>query len=345
MTANNSKYKEQHKYTGMLLFCFFMLAILLCFPDTTIPLIRESILIWYNNLLPTLFPAMILSNIVLYIFLHKNNHSFHIPLLSTLYGLDTYGSLVLLLGFLCGFPIGSYLCAKLVREKQLSLDKGQRLLGFCNNLSPIYIVSIYCRLFPVLPPYIVLFIFYGCPLLYGLILLRFRLTAKSTRTSRATLSSEPTEAALAARTTISAKTAGTTLSAQDSRSITELIDYGISDALSSIVRLAGYIVFFRLFLLPLRLMKINLTPKLLLGNLIEITSGVLIYEQYANPADTFTILLYTLPFMTFGGLCCIGQTICMLKDSGLSIPIYLRDKIIQGFLTATIIIIISFVMP
>ena len=324
MTTNISKYKEQHKYTGMLLFCFFMLAILLCFPDTTIPLIRESILIWYNNLLPTLFPAMILSNIILYIFLHKNSHSFRIPLLSALYRLDTYGSLVLLLGFLCGFPIGSYLCAKLVRENRLSSDKGQRLLGFCNNLSPIYIVSIYCRLFPVLPSYIVLLIFYGCPLLYGLILFRF-----------CSLSESP--AKHGALNPSSVQTAA-------SRSITEMIDYGISDALSSIVRLAGYIVFFRLFLLPLRLMGTNLTIKLLLGNLIEITSGVLIYEQYANPADTFTILLYTLPFMTFGGLCCIGQTICMLKDSGLSIPIYLRDKIIQGFMAYAIIIILSFIM-
>lgn len=324
MTTNISKYKEQHKYTGMLLFCFFMLTILLCFPDTTIPLIRESILIWYNNLLPTLFPAMILSNIVLYIFLHKNSHSFRIPLLSALYRLDTYGSLVLLLGFLCGFPIGSYLCAKLVRENQLSPDNGQRLLGFCNNLSPIYIVSIYCRLFPVLPSYIVLLIFYGCPLLYGLILLRFR-----------SLSEFPAKYGVPNPSSVQTTA---------SRSITEMIDYGISDALSSIVRLAGYIVFFRLFLLPLRLMGTNLTIKLLLGNLIEITSGVLIYEQYANPADTFTILLYTLPFMTFGGLCCIGQTICMLKDSGLSIPIYLRDKIIQGFMAYAIIIILSFIM-
>ena len=116
-----------------------------------------------------------------------------------------------------------------------------------------------------------------------------------------------------------------------------MIDYGITDALSSIVRLAGYIIFFRLLLLPLRLLELDQTYSLILGNLIEITSGIQTYSQIAGTSNPYGILFHTLPFMTFGGICCIGQTICMIRDSGLSILIYVRDKILQSILLIVIL--------
>ncbi|MDE6531479.1 MAG: hypothetical protein K2K96_12030 [Lachnospiraceae bacterium] len=304
----------------LLICCFLLLAILLCFPGTALPLIRESILIWYQSLLPTLFPAMILSNIILYIFLNIKKYRFRIPFLSSVYHLDSYGCLVLLLGFLCGFPIGAYLCAKLVKEHRLSHWQGQYLLGFCNNLSPVFLVSIYCQLFPALPKIPVLLLFYGCPLIYGIILSQWSIRSHSKKespTTSITLSQIPGD--------------------QSGRSITEMIDYGITDALSSIVRLAGYIIFFRLLLLPLRLLDLDQTYSLILGNLIEITSGIQTYSQIAGTSNPYGILFHTLPFMTFGGICCIGQTICMIRDSGLSILIYVRDKILQSILLIVIL--------
>ncbi len=298
---------KHRQNTIMLVFCFLLLATLLCFPGTALPLVRESILIWYQSLLPTLFPAMILSNIILYIFLNtKNNHS--------------YGCLVLLLGFLCGFPIGAYLCAKLVRERQLSHEQGQYLLGFCNNLSPVFLISVYCQLFPSLSKVPVLVLFYGCPVIYGVILSHWsvrRLQKKRGDAASPFVKTPPCN--------------------QPGRSIAEMIDYGITDALSSIVRLAGYIIFFRLLLLPLRLMELDHTCSLILGNLIEITSGIQTYSREAGASDVFTILLYTLPFMTFGGICCIGQTICMIRGSGLSVVTYVRDKILQSILLTAVL--------
>ena len=304
----------------LLIFCFLLLAIMLCFPETALPLIRESILIWYQSLLPTLFPAMILSNIILYIFLNLKKYRFRIPLLSSVYHLDSYGCLVLLLGFLCGFPIGAYLSAKLVKEKQLSQEQGQYLLGFCNNLSPVFLISIYCQLFPALPKTSVLLLFYGCPLLYGFFLSQYLFHRRSQK-------ERPVAAPLPETLSYS----------QTARSITEMIDYGITDALSSIVRLAGYVIFFRLFLLPLRLINLNQTYSLILGNLIEITSGIQSFSHDAGLWDIRSILLCTLPFMTFGGICCIGQTICMIKGSGLSVLTYVRDKILQGTLLFVIL--------
>lgn len=318
----SKRFTSSLSYQNMILLicCFLLLAILLCFPGTALPLIRESILIWYQSLLPTLFPAMILSNIILYIFLNIKKYRFRIPFLSSVYRLDSYGCLVLLLGFLCGFPIGAYLCAKLVKEQRLSHKQGQYLLGFCNNLSPVFLVSIYCQLFPALPKIPVLLLFYGCPLIYGFILSQWTIRSHSKKES------DPVSIL-----------SQMSPSDQSNRSITEMIDYGITDALSSIVRLAGYIIFFRLLLLPLRLFELDQTYSLILGNLIEITSGVQTYSLNAGASNIYGILFHTLPFMTFGGICCIGQTICMIRDSGLSILIYVRDKILQSILLIAIL--------
>lgn len=317
-----SSFSNKHRGNmTMLISCFLLLGILLCFPGAALPLIRESILIWYQNLLPALFPAMILSNIILYILLNTKHKRFHIPLLSSVYHTGSYGCLVLLLGFLCGFPIGAYLCAKLVREQQLGRRQGQYLLGFCNNLSPVFLISVYCRLFPQLPQIPVLLLFYGCPLIYGAILSHC-ITHDRMSQKREETAPLPTK---------------TQTCSQPGRSIAEMIDYGITDALSSIVRLAGYVIFFRLLLLPLRLLEPGQTCSMILGNLIEITSGIQTCSMRADSFDIFTVLLYTLPFMTFGGICCIGQTICMIRDSGLSIAVYVRDKLLQSILLTAVL--------
>ncbi|MGN0325104.1 MAG: hypothetical protein ACI4DW_02250 [Lachnospiraceae bacterium] len=309
MTAFYPFIRKLSKNTIILLFCILILAIMLLYPQTALPLVRDSILIWYQSLLPTLFPAMILSNIILYIFLSRKSRH--------------YDYLVLVLGFLCGFPIGAYLCSKLVKENALQLEKGQYLLGFCNNLSPVYLVSVYCCLFPALHPLLVLLLFYGCPLCYGGIrrLLSARHPAGDFIPSGQIITQNQT-------------------AALPGRSLPEMIDYAISDAISSIVRLAGYVIFFRLFLLPLRLFDLPSEAGLFFGSLIEITSGIFSYSQQASLPGAYTILLQTLPLMTFGGICCIGQTLCMIKGSGLSILTYLYDKLLQsGMLAGTLLLL------
>ena len=309
MTAFYPLLGKLSKNTMILFFCILILAIMLLYPQTALPLVRDSILIWYQSLLPTLFPAMILSNIILYIFLsQKFKH---------------YGPLILMLGFLCGFPIGAYLCAKLVKENALQPKEGQYLLGFCNNLSPVYLVSVYCRLFPALHPFFVLLLFYGCPLCYGAI--------------RRLLSAwHPSGAFVQSGQTITQNQTSTL----PGRSLPEMIDYAISDAISSIVRLAGYVIFFRLFLLPLKLFDFPSDVGLFFGSLIEITSGIFSYSRQTSLPDAYTILLQTLPLMTLGGICCIGQTLCMIKGSGLSIMTYLYDKLLQsGILAGTLLLL------
>lgn len=309
MTASFSFIRKLSKNTIILPFCILILAIMLIYPQIALPLVRDSILIWYQSLLPTLFPAMILSNIILYIFLSRKFRH--------------YGYLVPVLGFLCGFPIGAYLCSKLVKENAIQPKEGQYLLGFCNNLSPVYLVSVYCRLFPALHPFFVLLLFYGCPLCYGGIrrMLSFNRPAGDFTPSGQTITRNQA-------------------TALPGRSLPEMIDYAISDAISSIVRLAGYVIFFRLFLLPLKLFNLPSEVSLFFGSLIEITSGIFSYSRQTSLPDAYTILLQTLPLMTFGGICCIGQTLCMIKGSGLSIMTYLYDKLLQsGILAGTLLLL------
>ena len=45
------------------------------------------------------------------------------------------------LGVLCGFPLGVKCTAELYRENKLSRDEAERIIGFCNNTGPAFLVS------------------------------------------------------------------------------------------------------------------------------------------------------------------------------------------------------------
>lgn len=293
-------------YLFLLFFSIITISALLCFPEISIQLVKESILIWYRNLLPVLFPAMILSNIIIFIFLSNRKKT----------SIRTYSIIVTILGFLCGFPIGAYLSAKLVRERKITPEDGQRLLGYCNNLGPVYLLNVYCAINNRLPKPMVLFIFYSVPLFYGLFYNKIP--------HREPRKLHP----------VSIPQKQNTNGVSGKKWTTELIDNSINDAISAIVRLAGYVIFFRLFLLPLYLFPINENLSIYMNELIEISSGIARFgSDTENSSNITCLLMQTLPFLSFGGLCCIGQTICLLKGSNLSIFTYLYDKIMQSTIT------------
>ena len=56
-----------------------------------------------------------------------------------------YGSYALLLGLICGYPMGAKLTADLFREGKITKSEAQYLLTFCNNPGPVFISSIFSQ--------------------------------------------------------------------------------------------------------------------------------------------------------------------------------------------------------
>ena len=88
---------------------FFMLVK----PNETFSGASEGLLLWFQIILPTLFPFMIITNLLV-----RTNTMFYFskclsPILSPLFHVSANGTFAILTGFLCGYPMG----AKVTAEK------------------------------------------------------------------------------------------------------------------------------------------------------------------------------------------------------------------------------------
>lgn len=127
--------------------CFFPFVIILsfflilCSPQEVFSGASDGLLLWFQIVLPTLLPFIILSNLLIY----TNSISFFSrilsPALKSIFHISVNGSFAVMAGFLCGYPMGAKVTSDLTSEKLISKEEGAYLLSFCNNTSPMFIVS------------------------------------------------------------------------------------------------------------------------------------------------------------------------------------------------------------
>ena len=115
--------------------------IMLSFPQEVFDGASEGLLLWFQIVLPTLLPFIIISNILI----QTNSISLlsHIfgPAFQKIFRISTDGSFVVLAGFLCGYPMGAKVTSDLILAGRITKSEGSYLLSFCNNTSPMFIIS------------------------------------------------------------------------------------------------------------------------------------------------------------------------------------------------------------
>jgi sporulation integral membrane protein YlbJ len=101
-----------------------------------------------GTLIPTLFPFMVISEILV----RADIASFISPILSkpmkVLFGVSGSGAAALILGLICGFPVGGKTAAALYERGDISKTDAERLMSFCNLPSaPFMIFAVGEKLF------------------------------------------------------------------------------------------------------------------------------------------------------------------------------------------------------
>ena len=137
------RYKKSSAGTNLkrllpLLILFFFL---LFFPRQTLEASKSGLLLWFDSILPTLLPFLIVSGLILKTSLSDYFQKYLGPAFRRLFHCSDSGAFCLLCGLLCGYPVGARLIALQLQEDQLSLEEGQYLLSFCNNISPMFCIS------------------------------------------------------------------------------------------------------------------------------------------------------------------------------------------------------------
>lgn len=293
-----------------LLFCFLLL-----FPVQTLEASKTGLLLWFDTLLPTLLPFLILSQLILKTPLIDFFQKLFSPIFRHFFHCSADGAFCILCGFLCGYPVGARLVSLQIKEQKITLEEGQYLLSFCNNVSPSFCIS-YGILYAIGETFVLpyLLIIYGSALLFGFL----------TRPKSSDLFSEFTK-----------KQTSTT------ENIFQLIDVCIIDSFLILIKLCGYLMLFSILCTVISLLPFIQHPLLapLISSFLEITTGLSLISNL--PIGTMRSAL-AVTALTFGGLCCIFQTNSVICDTKISLKKYIVHKGITALFALCLFLLWSF---
>lgn len=288
--------------------------IMLACPDTVFNGATQGLLLWFNTVLPTLFPFLLITGLLIRTNAVKLISSAAGPVLGPLFGISPNASFAVIGGFLCGYPMGAKIASDLVTEGHIDRGEGEYLLSFCNNTSPMFILSyvvwqsLQDKSF-ALPSLVILC---ASPVLSSFLFRRF-------------YKKHRVQAAGGSPSLTAPKAAG--------GSFLKVLDQCIMDSCETITKVGGYIIMFSILLALLKALPVSslFWDGILLPSM-EITAGV---KMTADPVFPFPLrYILTMALTSFGGLCAAFQTQCMVQKNGFAMLPYITEKLITAVVTS-----------
>lgn len=312
-TAANSRFRRGCLYFVVFLLLFLMLV----FPQTAARGAKNGLILWSQTLLPILLPFLILSALLITLHLTRPFELLLGPVFTRIFPISAKACYPLLLGLLCGMPLGAKTTAQLYQLGQLSERDAMFLLGFSNQASMMFLISYvatkelnvtHCAL-------LVLLVLYSSALLSTVLFILPKQYKK----------------------TPGQKPADQTASAEPS--FFTALDACIPESFATITRVGGYVILFSMLAAFLTTLALPSPVSAVSCGLLEITNGIQQILTTGLPAVQKTAL--TLGVTAFGGLSGLMQTKSVTLGTGLSMRYYAFVKLMQGvfayFLTVLIL--------
>lgn len=284
------------KQFGRITTCFLCLYLLLViFDSKTASLSTKSALdLCMMTVVPSIFPLLFISSAIA---ARSQRASF--PRIERLLHIPNGTSWLFLIGLLCGYPVGGKLLQDQIDRKFINKESACRMMAFCNNAGPAFIIGILSSVFSVSAAITMWLIQIISSFLLGMLL-----PAKENDLSSNT--SKP-EKSLSQIMTDSLKAIGTVCG--------WVIVFGV---------LNGYID---------RISSIKYTPVSagIISGFLELTNGILKIQETQSKPIAFIICAVLL---SFGGICVILQTKSVASDLK-TIP-YIFARVIHAGISGTL---------
>lgn len=121
--------------------CLCSLAALALCSAQVIESCRYAVELCLSLILPSLFPFFVLSVLLNRLGLPGYLGRLLTPMASRVYGVTGAGASALLIGLTGGYPLGAAYIADMERSGAITAKEGERLLAFCNNSGPAFIIG------------------------------------------------------------------------------------------------------------------------------------------------------------------------------------------------------------
>ena len=320
--------KKQRTYLLPLISISLILALLLE-PTLSIASAKVGLLLWFNTVLPSLLPFIIGSNLLMAsgsIYFFEKVFS---PIMKPLFNLPGCCAFPWIIGLISGYPMGAKVAGELRANNQITDIELQRLLSFCNNSGPFFILGAVGigMLGNEQTGYFLLAIHIISSVLVGMV---FRFYGKQGQVK--TLSSKGIFKA--------------------PQAIGEVLGDSITSAMEVIMQIGGYIIIFSVIgtliqetalikllssavyviFKPLG-MTLDLALSWIVG-VIEMSNGTHGASIAQGPSS---LKLAIISFIIgWGGLSVQAQSLSFIKKTEIKISVYLFSKLLHGLLAFTL---------
>lgn len=310
--------KPINKYKSLLLkgFVLFFFILMLSFPYASYKGASSGLMLWFLNVLPTLLPFIIVSNMMIMLNIACKISRILYPLLGKLFRVSPNGCYPILIGFLSGLPMGAKSTADLVEAKRIDRNEGFFLLSMCNNASPVFIMSYVAANQLKMPElrFVLFAIIYGSSVISAILYRTFLNHRKKI-----------IRAAETGKKNIEIHSGYTSV-----RFSFDILDMSILNGFEVITKIGGYIILFSILAQIINQIGTGFgLYKAIAMGILEITTGI---DQICKLSLDSNIKIVLASVLTsFGGLSGLAQTKSVLGKSRLSIKSYITVKLFSAF--------------
>ena len=310
-------------FLGLALLCATLS--LMLYPQDSMSAAREGLKLCYNVIIPSLFPFFVLSALVVDLGLAGYIGRALEGLMRPLFNVPGACASAFVLGFVGGYPVGARTALSLYQKGMCTKTEAERLLSFCNNSGPAFILGVVgAGVFASSRVGVLLSLAHAAASICVGLFFRFYRRGKKGREARVSPKFE-------------------------AERFTTAFTGAVKNSFLSTLNICAFVVFFTvvirlLFLsgaLPAlaRLLGVLLSPlgftqewaERLLTGAIELSSGVWTLSGAGGMAGRMSLAAFMLGW---AGLSVHCQVLSFLGGSGLSVRTYIAGKFLHGGLAA-----------
>lgn len=303
------------KISSFMSIIFFVMLIM--FADTAKEGTLNGLNLAFRTAIPALFPFFVASTLLSQTGAITILSKVFSPIMHRVYGLPSECAGVLVLGFTGGYPVGVSATCELYKAKQIDKLQAERLLGFCNNTGPAFIVGV-CGV-GILGSVKLGLILYFIHIVSALICGKF-FSLKGYKTQSYNKSIKKFDFA------------------------TALVN-GCEQAAQTSIKVAGFLTFFSVLIALLRTINLNL-PDIcypIIYSFLELTCGLMILHEVYIPTHILMSIMSAM--LAFGGLSVICQAFSIVKPMDISFKNCVIGKILHTIVAFTLTLIVTRFIP
>ncbi|NLC87543.1 MAG: sporulation integral membrane protein YlbJ [Clostridiaceae bacterium] len=123
-----------------MIFCLFIF-FLVIFSKSNLVASKSGLLLWANNIVPSLLPFFIATELLSYTNVITKLGKILNPIMKPVFNVPGVGSYALIMGIISGYPTGAKIVVDLNKNGLCSNEESERLLAFTNNSGPLFILG------------------------------------------------------------------------------------------------------------------------------------------------------------------------------------------------------------